>query len=243
MKSFVVIAHRGASGSAPENTLASLRRAMALRADMIEVDVRLSRDGVPVLSHDATIARCAGHKIRLDSLSMKELRQYDFGGWYASEFVGEPIPTLAEALRLVAPAVPLNIEIKTDGAGCGETEARVVELILRMGVTEQVLLSSFDDRALAFLRRALPRVKLGVLYNGHGDWPAFLRRTEELKAVAFHPSEHAVTAEMVRTVHRSGIRVYPYVVDAPERAAELRQWHVDGIFTNYPERFVERSPG
>ncbi len=241
MKPLFVIAHRGASGSAPENTQASLRRALALGVDMIEVDVRLSRDGVPVLSHDATLARCTGHEIRLDSLSLDELRRYDFGAWYSSEFTGEPLATLEEALHLVSPGVPLNIEIKTDGALSGQTESRVIDVISRMGVVDQVLVSSFDERALVAVRCALPKVKLGVLYDGRGDWQAFLRRAEMLKAVAFHPEERAVTPAMVLAFHRSGIRVYPYVVDAPQRVMELRQWKVDGIFTNYPERFRNTS--
>jgi glycerophosphoryl diester phosphodiesterase len=241
VKPFLVIAHRGASGAAPENTQASLRLAMDLHADMIEVDVRLSRDGVPILSHDATLERCTGHKIPLDSLTLEELRRYDFGGWFSSEFTGEPIPTLEEALHLVCARAPLNIEIKTDGAVSGETEERVVELVVRMGIEDQVLVSSFDERVLQSVRRDLPRVKLGVLYDGRGDWQAFLQRAEVLKAAAFHPEERSVTPEMVRTFHRSRIRVYPYVVDAPERAAEFRHWQVDGVFTNYPGRFRNTS--
>ncbi len=237
MKPFLVIAHRGASGSAPENTLAALRRAMDFQAHMIEVDVRLSRDGVCVLSHDATLTRCAGHPVRLDSLSLNELKAYDFGGWYSGEFRGEPIATLEEALDLVGPRVPLNIEIKTDGAVLGQTEARVVDLITRMGVEDRVLVSSFDGKALTQVHRALPKVQLGVLYDGRGDWQALLRHAEALKAVAFHPKERCVTPEMIQACRRSGLRVYPYVVDVPKRAAVLRQWQVDGIFTNYPERF------
>jgi glycerophosphoryl diester phosphodiesterase len=110
-----------------------------------------------------------------------------------------------------------------------------------MGIEDQVLVSSFDERVLQSVRRDLPRVKLGVLYDGRGDWQAFLQRAEVLKAAAFHPEERSVTPEMVRTFHRSRIRVYPYVVDAPERAAEFRHWQVDGVFTNYPGRFRNTS--
>jgi glycerophosphoryl diester phosphodiesterase len=232
----LVIAHRGASAEAPENTLAAFRLALAQGADLIELDVRRSRDGALLVFHDETTAHVEHPGRPLAALTFAELRALDLGE-------GQRIPTLEEACAWAADeGIALNIEIKVDGI-----EQAVVEAVGRAGMTPQVLISSFRTAVLRRLGQLAPELALGVLSDPEvgpgenaleGGSPLPLLR--ELGAAAWHPNERQlVSAAQVRQVQAAGARVYPWTVDDPARSVELLAWGVDGIITNRPGALVE----
>ncbi|MEK6777839.1 MAG: glycerophosphodiester phosphodiesterase family protein [bacterium] len=239
MKDFLVIAHRGASHLAPENTLPAFRMAMDLKADMIETDIRISADQVPVLSHDADMERIAGTTVYIDELTLVELRGYDFGSWFSESFAGTRIPTLEDLLSLAKGEILLNLEIKKDTPRTQGIEDKVLDAVAAKDMEDQVLISSFDLPALERVRHLGPGIRIGFLYDGNGSWRHFLDHAVKLGAVSFHPAQKSVTPDMVHGFHRRGIRVYPYVVDQISRVKELQTWGVDGVFTNRPEIFQE----
>src|SRR3990167_3696238 len=145
-----VIAHRGASCDAHENTLSAFELAIAQGADMIELDVRLSRDQEVMVFHDRSLKRTAGDERLLQQLSLRELKHLDAGGWFDPRFAGEEIPTLAEVLQICQGKIMLNIEIKKDAVFRSEAliEKKILALLEQYNMSHQVMISSFEPLAL-----------------------------------------------------------------------------------------------
>ena len=228
-----LIAHRGASTEAPENTLASFRAAAAAGAGWIEFDVRLSRDGVPVVFHDDMLdARTDGTGPVADR-SLDQLRTLDAGSWFGAAWSGERIPTLAEVIRLVRAArLGMNVELKPN-PGEEERTARAVSATLRAmahDLGERVLLSSFRVAALA---ASDPRWRRALLVGDPGSsWEADLQR---LGCVSVHPRHDLLTGpDAVARFGRAAGLVVPFTVNDPVRAGTLFAWGVDALFTDDP---------
>lgn len=157
-----IIAHRGASAEAPENTLAAVRLAVAQGVDGVEIDVHLTRDGVPVVLHDASLSRTAGLDRMCRDLTLAQLRTLDVGSWKGPQFHGEPVPTLCEVLDAVPPALSLLVELKEGGAALA---ARVVEALdASPRAQTHTILMSFDPALCTAARAAAPaRPVLGLV--------------------------------------------------------------------------------
>ncbi|HEX9075950.1 MAG TPA: glycerophosphodiester phosphodiesterase family protein, partial [Anaerolineae bacterium] len=140
----LIIAHRGASNWAPENTLAAFQRACALGADGIELDVTLTRDGVPVVIHDDTVDRTTNGKGAVAQMTLEEIRSLDAGSWYSAEFRGEKIPTLAGVLQAVGQCGLVDIELKGTKLKADGLEAAAIRAVESAGMHERVILSSFN---------------------------------------------------------------------------------------------------
>lgn len=225
-----VIAHRGASADAPENTFAAFDLALEQGADWIETDLHLSRDGVAVVVHDADLARLGGRGRVLEH-HYADLRALDAGA-------GERIPNVDELLDRLGSATFWNLELKIgpDGAYPG-LEDVVWRAVSQRGLEERVLFSSFDRGVLFRLRRLAPRAKLGVLCASRAGWVGLYSArifARMLRAEALHPARSLVSESRVRRAHRQGLSVYPYTADDPVEWARLVGAGVDGIFTNQP---------
>jgi glycerophosphoryl diester phosphodiesterase len=229
MKDFFIWAHRGASARAPENTLAAFREAEAAGADGLELDVHLSRDGVPVVIHDDRVDRTTDGRGAVDALTFREIRVLDAGRWFGKRFAGESLPTLEEVFLFAGDRLRLNVEIKNAAAGIA------VLALMKRNPRTPVLVSSFDHDLLAVLRRQESRLPLGFLTES-SDWQKPLERAAALAAESFHPREDLVDAELILACHRRRLAVYPWTVDEPQRLAALRRLGVDGVFCNDPER-------
>ena len=222
-----VIAHRGNSSAAPENTLSAIRSAVEVGADWIEFDVRPTADGTLVLLHDKTLKRCSGANLEITALTAEELAKHEAGAFFAPEFKGEPIPTLAQALEACGDCLPL-IERK---AGTPESYLRVIR---DLGLVDRVIVQSFDWEFLAGLRKLEPNLRLGML----GDKK--LSEDKLRTILQFQPDwvgwDHRhTTEERVRQLQDAGIRVAVWTVNDIERAATFADWGVDGIITDIPE--------
>jgi glycerophosphoryl diester phosphodiesterase len=229
MKDFFIWAHRGASARAPENTLAAFREAEAAGADGLELDVHLSRDGVPVVIHDDTVDRTTDGSGAVSALTFREIRALDAGCWFGRRFACEPLPTLEEVFRLAGDRLRLNVEIKNAAAGSA------VLALMKRNPRTLVLVSSFDHDLLAVLRRQEPGLSLGFLTEA-SDWQKPLEKAAALVAESFHPRQDLVDAELILACRSRRLAVYPWTVDEPQRLAALRRLGVDGVFCNDPER-------
>jgi glycerophosphoryl diester phosphodiesterase len=229
MKDFFIWAHRGASARAPENTLVAFREAATAGADGLELDVHLSRDGVPVVIHDDTVDRTTNGSGAVDALTFREIRALDAGSWFGRQFAGESLPTLEEVFRLAGDRLRLNVEIKNAAAGIA-----VLALMKRYPRTP-VLVSSFDHDLLTVLRRQDPELSLGFLQET-SDWQEAVERATGCAADSFHPREDLVDAGLIAACRSRQLAVYPWTVDDPKRLEELRQLGADGVFCNDPER-------
>lgn len=234
-----VIAHRGASAYFPENTLPSFEAAVELGADMVELDVRLSRDGEVIVFHDATLERCTNGRGRTTDHSLKELKKLDAGSWFDSRFAGTRIPTLEEVLALCRGSIGVNIEIKKEAAADGVDggiEERCLKIVDRGRGAERVLFSSFDPQVLRRLRQASRDIPVAVLYDktmyGSG-LPSEI--TAHYEADAFNCDRHDLDGAWLADLHEHGIPVHVYTVDGEEEMNRLIRAGVDGIFTNRPD--------
>ena len=246
----LVIAHRGASGAAPENTGLAITTAIDLGAHMVEVDVQLSRDGHPVIFHDLNLARtvCSSQhsrralkSLRISDLTLKEIKQFDVGSWKHRKFAGLSIPTLAEILLLCEGRISLNLELKVPPSA--EEEGRMGrELLQRLSdaftvyrTEEPVLISSFDLQVLDLARAVLPEIRLGVLRQAGGPLET-LRIAARLKAFSVHLPCREIRPALVKSAHAHGLRLFAYTADSAWIFGRLIAAGVDGIFTNVPDR-------
>ncbi len=217
-----VIAHRGASADAPENTIEAFELAIEQGADMIETDLHLLRDGAIALHHDEVVARK-----RIGRLALAELRE-----------IQPTIPTLEEALDACGERIAFNLEIKRPRGGpYPGLEKRTLDELRRRGLLGRTLFSSFGDDVLATLRSLEPSVRIGLLVSSRPG-PGIVRRAECLGAEAIHLHVSIATRRRIDSLHGAGYRVYVYTVDDPARQMELMSLGVEGLFTNRPGELV-----
>lgn len=234
-----VIAHRGFSGQAPENTLVALRMAIEIEADMAEIDVGLTRDGHVVVLHDDTLDRTTNGKGLLSQTTLEEVQKLDAGSWFDADFAGEPVPTLAESLDLVKGKILLNIEIKTEAVtdtAEGGIVDKVLDLVYEKDMLGQIVISSFDPRALAQARQLDSRVKTASLYNH--DLHKGQSPLEVMAAVGsngFNTSQKRVDQSIVTACHRHQRPVAVYTVNDEKKMRQLIALGVDAMFTDRPD--------
>ena len=229
----LVIAHRGASAYRPENTLAAYTLALEQRADMIEIDLHLSRDGAIVIAHDAELARLGGEGV-IGDRSLEELKQLDAGQGGDGHAT---IPTLDEVLDAFGPRAPFNLELKAAPGGTYPgLEAATLEAVERRGLLDKTLFSSFHDEILEELRRLSPAARLAVLVDPRQAEPRrMLERADALGAEAVNPHFSLASPECIRDAHAAGLAVNAYTVDDPGLMQGLMDNGIDGLFTNCPD--------
>ncbi|MGH3443538.1 MAG: glycerophosphodiester phosphodiesterase [Nitriliruptorales bacterium] len=247
----LVVAHRGASTEAPEHTRAAYDAAVAAGADAVEVDVRLSRDGVLVCVHDADLERVAGRRGRVDELTLDELRGLDIGSWFnrarpdraRDVYARERIVTLEEELAHVDEAdVGIVVELKEPDLTGGRMEAALVELLGRRDLLAaprgRLVVETFDRGALVRLHRRAPEIALGLLWFDEAD--AGLADTPPDWLEVSGPNLYALFASdgHVERMHASGRTVYVWTADDEEEVAALVELGVDAIVTNRPRAVV-----
>lgn len=224
----LVIAHRGASGYRPENTMPAFALAVEQRADMVETDLHRTRDGSIVVTHDEELAGLGGVGEIADA-SLAEVRALDAGG-------GERVPTLDELLDGFGARIAFNLELKRGTRGPYEgLEAGALAAVEARGLLPGTLFSSFYDPVLARLRELAPAARLGLLISVR--FPRdIVARARALAAEAIHPEAPLVDRRLVEEAHAAGLRVLVFTVDAEDEMRRLLALGVDGLFTNLPDR-------
>jgi glycerophosphoryl diester phosphodiesterase len=228
------IAHRGASGHAPANTMAAFLLATEMGADGIELDVHLSADGELVVIHDHTVDATTDGQGPVSALSLAELQQLDAGSWFDPRFAGERIPTLRQVLTAVGQRLLINVEIKVvPGHHPPALEREAVRLIEESGMVDRVLISSFSPRSLRRVRRLNRQIPLGLLYSRPA--PAVLPALLRLSYDALHPHYGLVDARTSARARERGQRVNVWTVNDAGEMRRMCDLGVDGIITNYPD--------
>lgn len=228
-------AHRGASGQAPENTLSALARAVALGADLAEIDVRLTADGHLVVIHDATLGRTTTGSGRVAQLTLAEVRAQDAGAWFGPQWRGERVPTLDEVLTFARGRLPLNLELKPDGRPLQLLD-EVLRALERNDAAGHCLVTSFDADLIDELKARAPGQAAGYIF-GAGELPgwAFSAKVEVLSA------EHTlVDAAFCEFATAAGKAVHVWTVDDPAAMRRFADLGVDAVITNHPERWPGR---
>jgi glycerophosphoryl diester phosphodiesterase len=239
-----VIGHRGAAASAPENTLAGLRRAALLGARWVEFDVRLTADDVPILLHDARLERTTDGRGRAAARPLAFIRRLDAGSWFAPDFAGERVPTLEEALLLLGEfGLGANVELKAERGRARRTGARVAAAIARSwpSALPPPLVSSFLPLALAGLREQAPELACGLLFRAlPGNWRALAAR---LGCLTIHADQRFLDPAAVAELRRSGYSLLAYTVNDGARARSLFAWGVTAVFSDVPDAILAAVGG
>ncbi len=234
MKQPVIYAHRGASAYAPENTMASFRKALNMGAGGIELDVHLSADGHLVVIHDETVDRVSNGKGLVRDKTLKELKSLDFGSWYSGDFANEKMPELFEVFQLLSSGnALLNIEIKNGPIFYPGIEAKVAEALKKYGMVKRTIVSSFNHYSLVEIRKINPEIKTAILYMA-GLYEPWVY-SKHVGAAAIHPLFYNIVPEIMKGCIENKIIVNPFTVDKPEHIKSMVLAGVDGIITNVPD--------
>jgi glycerophosphoryl diester phosphodiesterase len=230
-----IIAHRGSSAYAPENTLAAFKLALQQGADAVELDAKLTADEQVVVIHDQTVDRTTLHHGPVKFLRLAELKKMDAGSHFDIAFQGEPIPSLEEVFKAVGQLTYINVELTNYTSQTDRLPEKVAELVKSYKLDRRVFFSSFSSIALLRIRRKLPAVPLGLLAPpGAAGWLArsILGRWGGFQSL--HPEIGDVNPTLVARAHRRGQKVFVYTVNRQEDMRRMFELGVDGIFTDDP---------
>lgn len=231
----IIIAHRGASGHAPENTLAAFQLAVQFNAHAIELDAKLSADGEVVVIHDQTVDRTTNGKGAVRALPLKTLRSLDAGAFFDPNYAGERIPTLSEVFESVGGKILINVELTNYLTPFDDLPIKVAELVKQHHLEGSVLFSSFSPRSLRRVHRIFPEIPCALLaISGFLGAIARSRTGMHPQYQALHPNAKDVNGHLIERFHSAGVRVHAYTVNDPLEMRRLYALDIDGIITDFP---------
>ena len=233
-----IYAHRGASGYAPENTMAAFRKAVELGSDGIECDVQMTTDGRLVVCHDETLERTTDGKGFIKDYSYDELRELDAGSWFDGRFRNERIPRLVELLELVKDNnMLLNIEIKSGIVLYPGIEEKILAQVDAFRLQKKTIISSFNHYSVKKCRDIAPWARTGILYMEglYKPW----NYMDTLDCRYAHPFYLALAPEISKELKARGYKINVFTINDPKEAVRLAEMGVDGIITNFPDRIAE----
>ena len=230
----LVIAHRGASLYAPENTIAAFELAVEMGADAIELDTMLTADGTPIVIHDHSLIRTTDGRGSVSSKTIAEIKILNAGSAFDAKYYGEKIPTLEEVFSAVGKSILINVELKNYASPFDRLPDIVVDLVKEKDLSDQVLLSSFNPIALIKSKKASPDVRRAALIGGG---PKFVRSFIEVFTdySALHLEVSLVNQEIVNKHHADGFKVNVWTVNEVAEMIELISMGVDGLITDVPD--------
>ncbi len=224
-----IVAHRGASGLAPENTLASIKLAMQAGADCIEVDVHLSLDGCLVLLHDETLQRTTNGRGKVYDFTYAELAKLDAGSWFADKFAGESIPALKDVLHLTRNKIALNIEIKAERSD-DQIARQLVILLEQENALDRCIVTSFDPALISRVKHLNPDIRTGIIFK-KADSTVFSGLWEILSC-----KHRLVDKRFITQAGATGKEIHVWTVNSGRQMRRLCRLGVDAIITDYPDR-------
>ena len=228
----LVVAHRGVSSLAPENTLAAVKKAVEIGADGSEIDVRLTKDGEVVLLHDSRLKRTAGDPGAVWDFTLQELTGFEVGAWFGEKFEGEPIPTLTQVIRSVKGKILLNIEIKLSREE-PEIAQKVVDIIHREKIRKKCLITSFDRKTVETVKEIDPRIKTGFIFGQDYPEDVFEGNWDVLSC-----NIRVLNAEFMAKAREKKKEIHVWTVDDQEEMRRLIDLGVDAIITNRPQDLI-----
>ncbi|MBJ7449267.1 MAG: hypothetical protein JHC93_02785 [Parachlamydiales bacterium] len=229
MKKPILIAHRGASYESPENTLISFQRANYIGVDFIECDVQISKEGIPVIFHDATLTRICNKRRKISTMSLESIRECDVGEWFHPRFQGEYLPTLEEALSLKVNC-GFFIEIKPTSPPKDLAES-VIKVILK-APRKKIIIGSFSSEILEEVRKIAPQIPL----VGIAETLIGLKKHQDLNLNHYALNTMMINEKRMEQMHDDHCRVWGWTVDDTRQAKRLIEMGVEGIVSNHPRR-------
>lgn len=236
-----IVAHRGASTLAPENTMAAFQKALDFGAAYIELDVQQSKDDRLVVMHDVALERTAQETGNIGDYTLKQLKKMDVGSFYDASFKGEKIPTLDEVLNQFYGKIGIIIEIKSPQLypGIEQNLANKLNKIDPSRNFDRIIVQSFDRDSLKQFHQISPNTELGVLLTKE-DYPFKPSLLQEVATYAtfVNPKEKYVDQDLVDRVHQLNMKIMPWTIDQPATMTKMAKLNVDGMITNVPNQLV-----
>ncbi|MFC1878635.1 glycerophosphodiester phosphodiesterase [Chloroflexota bacterium] len=231
----IIIAHRGASAYAPENTLASFELALQQGAEAIELDAKLSADGKVMVIHDQSVDRTTSHTGRVKNLTCEKMQKMDAGSHFDIAFKEARIPTLEEVFNKVGHNIFINVELTNYASLTDDLPGKVADLVRRYELAERVFFSSFNPIALTRIRRLLPEAPIGLLAlpGWAGGWARYWPG-RMISYDSLHVELRDVKASLVQRTHHRGKKFFVYTVNQEKDMRRLFNLGVDGIFSDAP---------
>lgn len=245
----VVIAHRGASGTAPENTIAAFKLGVERGADQIELDIHLSKDGEVIVIHDAEVDRTTNGTGKVADLTLTELKKLDAGSWKDTQYANEPVPTLDEALKAINGKAKVLIEFKSGDEIYSGMEQKVVDIVRQNNAEDWVVYQSFHPDVINELNRLEVKSPIYLLIVGRLPlFPVyyddkvrfgnpFKRWKGKVKGI--NPNQRFATKRYIKHAHKHGFEVFVWTVNEDEDIIKITERGADGIITNYPEKLTQ----
>ena len=228
----IIMAHRGYSSKAPENTMPAFELALEVGSGGIELDVHLTKDGEVVVIHDHTLDRTTDGKGPVESFTMAELREFDAGSWFSPAFKGTKLPALQEVLELISEHnVLLNVETKA-ALGFEQLNEKLALLLDEYAMWERIIISSFNHYALVHMKTLRPQARTGILYNCGLVNPWVYAKS--IGASALHAHHMTVIPELVQAAQQNGMMVNVWTVDEAADIERVTLAKADSIITNVP---------
>jgi glycerophosphoryl diester phosphodiesterase len=227
----IITAHRGASGYAPENTLASMKEAINMKADFGELDVQETLDGEIVLLHDDELKRTTGSLKNIWEMNYEEVKTLDAGSWFSEKFKGEPLPKLSDVIDSVRGKLKLNIELKNNGHE-KKLEERTIKVVKDKNFSGQCIFTSFDYPKIIKVKEIDPTLKVGLIFKRMPDSINVFTANMELLSVHFS----LVDSEFMKKAKENGKEVHVWTVNEENEMKRLIGLGVTSIITNYPDK-------
>jgi glycerophosphoryl diester phosphodiesterase len=231
----LVIAHRGASGWAPENTLPAFQKAAELEADMIEFDIQLSADRHIVVIHDKTVDRTTNGTGRVAEKSFAELRQLDAGAWFAPNFAGTRIPTLREVLSTISDSIQLNIELKHFDLESNFFEQDVAAIVTEFDLLHRAIFAARHPESITRLKELIPGIDCVLLQKERTE-DEYVEALLRLNLKVAQIRRRSMNQAFINRLHEHKILINLFYADEAEEMRNFISMGIDGILTNYPDR-------
>lgn len=229
-----VVAHRGYSGCYPENTMLAYEKAVEAKADEIELDVQLTKDGQVVVIHDETVDRTTDGTGNVDSYTLSELQKLNASKLWGDKFPKQHIPSFEEYCEWAKEQpVRTNIELKTGKIYYPDIEKKTIAILDKYGLIGKVMFSSFNHLSLIDAKKICPEIPVGALVgkNGIGHAGFYCKK---FGFEFYHPSWEALTDERVKEIHDAGVKMNVWTVNGMFELEQLQRWQVRGVITNFP---------
>jgi glycerophosphoryl diester phosphodiesterase len=236
-----IVAHRGASGYTPENTLVAFDKAVEMKADYIEMDVQRSKDGKLVIIHDPTVDRTTNGIGEVKDLTYQQLKRLDAGSWKGIQFTGEKIPSFEEILDRYDGEIGMLIELKSPELYPG-IEEQIVQVLKERNLdhphNEEIIIQSFNMNSMKKMNFLLPKMPIGILTSDKKHTSKHALKELSTFADYFNPHYLMLTDQIVSQAHSYGMKVSPWTVRSQEAANFVSEKNIAAIITDYPEYVI-----
>lgn len=236
-KKIEIIAHRGASGITPENTIVSFLEAVKAGSDIIEFDAHLSKDNEVIIIHDNTVNRTTDGFGKIRELTLPEIKKLDAGSWFGAQFRGERIPTLDEILQKNFNGVKLNIELKGSLKEYNQFPEIVINKIRKYDAVKRVVITSFNTEFLKRVMALDSEISFGIISNFkiRNHWEISLKKN----ASQINPLWYFVNKSLVKNAHEHDVHIYPWTINKKYIVLWLLKMGIDGMITDHPEKLIK----